>query len=413
MGYRPFDQLPDLLAGMYPTPQAAIPFLLRANISPETIRIDAAAREMWMSILHQAADRNMLPALISHAAADFPEVDFAAISRRAEQPTLHCPRLEPSDWRGPAVEGIIFEKLIAAERTITPMDFQTGWERQRSVGRVVSPHGIASGLLISDNLVITNSHVLGSREDAQQSKIQFADQGTAPWRTAKFSEFATAPEDGFATSPAAGGDDWTAVRLKGDANADWGAIELTEATVAAHDVVTVIQHLGGFPLEIALFSGLVAFADDRRVQYLTSLIPGSSGALVFNEDWRVVALHHSGGWPIELTSTQECFRNEGIHVNALLRGLDDSGLLRSRRKVLYGLDTASAKPASELGMAAPDRSRPDSSLAERDLWRSLVRVVGITTVDAERTVEAVVPSWDPRESFGFTRRFYPERSSFS
>jgi hypothetical protein len=53
-------------------------------------------------------------------------------------------------------------------------------------------------------------------------------------------------------------------------------------------------------------------------------------------------------------------------------------------------------------------SSSTSSTAAPDLWRSLVRVVGISTVDAERMVEAVIPSWDPDRRVRFRESILPE-----
>ncbi|MGA2706628.1 MAG: serine protease [Isosphaeraceae bacterium] len=402
------DQLPDLFAGMYPTQGAVIAILMRANIPATTINFNAAPRNIWTSILREAAFRNSLPTLINQAVVDYPGVDFSALSRRAEEPTLRGPKIEPNDWRGPAVEGSIFEKLIGSQPAFMSINFlETGLARARSVARVVCPDGIGSGFLIRDNLLITNSHVIRSKEDAQQAKIQFNYQETSEGLTAKVGEFTTAPEDGFATSPAIGGDDWTAVRVKGDPNSVWGSIELTEATVTAQDFVSVIQHSGGLPKQVALCSSLVTFADECRVQYLTNTQPGSSGSPVFNNDWRVIALHHSGGWLTEPASKRVFFRNEGIHINAVLRGLADSGLLRTGTKVSHRLDGAWTKPASQFQETESNGSISASSPAELDLWRSLVRIVGVSTVDAERTVEAVVPSWDPGAIVRFRESILP------
>ncbi|MBK9054813.1 MAG: trypsin-like peptidase domain-containing protein, partial [Chloroflexi bacterium] len=41
-------------------------------------------------------------------------------------------------------------------------------------------------------------------------------------------------------------------------------------------------------------NNFVAFADTRIIQYLTSTEPGSSGSPVFNNDFVVVGIHHSG-----------------------------------------------------------------------------------------------------------------------
>jgi V8-like Glu-specific endopeptidase len=60
---------------------------------------------------------------------------------------------------------------------------------------------------------------------------------------------------------------------------------------------------------------------------LTDTLPGSSGSPVFNSSWQVVALHHSGGWLPEPGTNRVSFRNEGIHVRTLMRGLKRCGLL--------------------------------------------------------------------------------------
>jgi V8-like Glu-specific endopeptidase len=97
--------------------------------------------------------------------------------------------------------------------------------------------------------------------------------------------------------------------------------------VAAGDRVNIIQHPGGGPKQLAFFHNVVAFADDSRIQYLTDTLPGSSGSPVFDKDWRLVGLHHSGGWLPEPGSKQTYYRNEGININVVLKGLEAANLL--------------------------------------------------------------------------------------
>jgi hypothetical protein len=63
------------------------------------------------------------------------------------------------------------------------------------------------------------------------------------------------------------------------------------------------------------------------------------------------------------------------------------------------------QPIQETGSSG---SSPTSLAAAPDLWRSLVRVVGISTADAERIVEAVIPSWDPGRKVRFRESILPE-----
>jgi len=60
------------------------------------------------------------------------------------------------------------------------------------------------------------------------------------------------------------------------------------------------------------------------VQYLTDTLPGSSGSPVFDKDWRLVALHHSGGWIPEPGSRDRVFRNQGIHVDRVIEVLNQA-----------------------------------------------------------------------------------------
>jgi V8-like Glu-specific endopeptidase len=64
-----------------------------------------------------------------------------------------------------------------------------------------------------------------------------------------------------------------------------------------------------------------------RVQYLTDTEPGSSGSPVFDSQWRLVALHHSGGWLPEPGRETKFYRNEGININRVIDGLKQHELL--------------------------------------------------------------------------------------
>ncbi|MEZ4298667.1 MAG: hypothetical protein R3B70_27200 [Polyangiaceae bacterium] len=65
--------------------------------------------------------------------------------------------------------------------------------------------------------------------------------------------------------------------------------------------MNIIQHPGR-PEAALLLSQHGDVRGEGRVQYLTDTLPGSSGSLVFDKDWRLVALHQSGGWIPETTN---------------------------------------------------------------------------------------------------------------
>jgi hypothetical protein len=76
------------------------------------------------------------------------------------------------------------------------------------------------------------------------------------------------------------------------------------------------------------------------------------------------------------------------------------------------LDETAGEPGSPSQESESIGSGSTSSAVAPDLWRSLVRVVGISTVDAERMVEAVIPSWDPGRRVRFRESILPEAIQF-
>ena len=159
--------------------------------------------------------------------------------------------------------------------------------------------------------------------------MEFNYQKTADGLDAAVDSYVLDPEQAFATSPREeqGGDDWTAVRVRGNPNEKWGSLPLIPATPKLKDEVVIIQHPGGGMKQIALSHNVVAFVNDRRLQYLTDTMEGSSGAPVFNTDWQLVAVHHKGGYLRVPGSKKTVFRNQGININAVMAGLNKAGLL--------------------------------------------------------------------------------------
>lgn len=334
MGWdRVLTDLLDLFVGLYPTPADAMGVARRAGLPLKFLDFGGSALNFWGAILDQANLREKVPDLIDVAHQDYPNIDFPALSRRKDVLAPPAPKLDKDHWKTTRSDLSDLEKVMGAQPTFLPISFlEVGVGRARSVARVVGPTGLGTGFLARGNLLITNHHVIPDEATARRAKIQFNYQQTAGGLSAAAEEFDLAPDEGFATSPMTGGDDWTAVRVArhpvlGPPAARWGELELPDAEVRAGDFVNIIQHPSGMPKQIALYHNVVTYADDSLVQYLTDTLPGSSGSPVFDSGWRVVALHHSGGMIPEPGTKQVLFRNEGISVRALLRGLNASGLL--------------------------------------------------------------------------------------
>lgn len=186
--------------------------------------------------------------------------------------------------------------------------------------------GNASGFLIGDDLLLTNHHVLEDEAQALQAKVQFNYQQTMTGLAATYEEYELDPDTLFKTSA---NDDWTAVKVKpkqGElAGKKWAVLRMTEQDPKVDDFTIIIQHPSGGPKQIALYHNVIVFVDPakRVLQYLTDTEPGSSGSPVFDTNWNLIALHHSGGWLREPGNDpkQKFYRNEGIHIHTVMAGL--------------------------------------------------------------------------------------------
>lgn len=321
-----------VLANLYPFREDSVRLVNEAGLRPAYIQFNNKAIDNWHSILVEADKTGKVLHLIQAALKDYPDNPVLIQAEKAEkanQPgltSLPAPVLNTDlPWRSDlSLDNI--EKIMGKQSTLLPISFlETGLLRARAVVRIRRKTGeLGSGFLTTSNLLITNHHVLENVEQARSAIAQFNYQQTADGLDLEPVSFELDPDAGFVTSAE---DDWTFVRIKGEANSDWGSIEIIPIDIGKTDHVNIIQHPSGGPKQIALYHNIVTYADEKRVQYLTDTLPGSSGSPVFDDQWRVVALHHSGGWILEPGTKQQVFRNEGIKINLIVDAITRSGLL--------------------------------------------------------------------------------------
>lgn len=321
-----------VLADLYPFQADSVRIVNEAGLRPAFISFNNKAIDNWHSILTEADKTDHILDLIHAVRRDYPENPIliqatdAQTNKLSSLTNLPAPELDKElPWRrNPSADNL--EKIMGKQSTLLPISFlEVGLQRARSVARVRRQTGeLGSGFLTSANIFVTNNHVLETEQQAASAIIQFNYQQTPAGLDLESARFELDPSQGFLTSVV---DDWTFVRVKGDANTDWGAIVIEPVEIRTVEHVNIIQHPSGGPKQIALYHNVVTFADDRRVQYLTDTLPGSSGSPVFDDLWRVVALHHSGGWVEQPGTKQRLFRNEGININLIERALVSSSLI--------------------------------------------------------------------------------------
>ncbi|MFF9221065.1 endonuclease [Streptomyces viridosporus] len=242
------------------------------------------------------------------------------------------------------------ERLIG-RNNLTPVAFlEEGVQVSRSVGRITISGpggGHGTGFMVSPSLLLTNNHVLRSAEEASRSKVAFAFQDGIDGSPLVPAVFPLEPLRFFVTDRAL---DYSLVAVaprgvQGEALSSFGRLALSEAEgkVVVGEFVNIIQHPRGEPKQIALRENQIVDVLERFLHYESDTREGSSGSPVFNDQWEVVALHHSAvpktdaeGRPLSIDGTvwrpemgeqQLAWRaNEGVRISRVLRALHETSL---------------------------------------------------------------------------------------
>jgi endonuclease I/V8-like Glu-specific endopeptidase len=200
--------------------------------------------------------------------------------------------------------------LNALERIIGTNDFveasflEAGARAARAVCRIeiAQPNGLVvgygTGVLVSPRLVLTNNHVLESAQDASASTAEFRYELDLDGEENTPVRFRLDPTACYLTDPTL---DYSLVAVQptaetGESLSDFGWAPLIEqqGKVIKGERVNIVQHPNGELKRVALRENQVVDLLDLFMHYKTDTSPGSSGSPVFNDEWEMVALHHSG-----------------------------------------------------------------------------------------------------------------------
>ena len=189
------------------------------------------------------------------------------------------------------------EKIIGSKDNLLTINWlEKALNASRAVCKVVRGDGESgTGFITQDGFLFTNNHVLDSADEAANATIEFnyevGQNGTVkPLTTYKLdaATYVTSPVPEF---------DFSRVKVIDNGNkplSEWGFLEIDkDYMLKIGEPVTIIQHPSGKDKRIALRANEVVAEQNQHLYYTTDTEPGSSGAPVFNRDWKVVALHHA------------------------------------------------------------------------------------------------------------------------
>jgi endonuclease G, mitochondrial len=230
--------------------------------------------------------------------------------------------------------------------------FARGVRAARAVGRIVirqpsgTRAGFGSGFLVAPGVLITNNHVFPSPDSALRSNVQFQYERDIEGRPLPPVPFNFLPGKLFITSKSL---DFTVVAVEERSERDgvsldgFGHIPLIATTgkALAGEWLNIIQHPDGERKQTCVRDNQLIKIAEQVLWYSTDTLAGSSGSPVFNNDWLVVALHHSGvpeekngriqtidgrDWD-EQRDGEEKIKwkaNEGIRISLIVKSLQET-----------------------------------------------------------------------------------------
>lgn len=326
-------QLNDVLSDLVPNKDGITKYVKASGLKPQFIDTSGNAADVWSNVLSEADKNNKVNELVKSVLHSYPENPFlkSALASKEIDYSLSPDIDKISEWQDISEETL--EVLTMRISSLLPVNFLAkGVQKSKSVGKIEikisnNRYNVGTGFLfklkgIDDLFFITNFHVISSQKDIDKTRIIFdyeldIDGNSVPSRSFRIDE------NGPWYCSEVHEYDSTIFKLLDDENqlSNYGYIELKKVEILKNDFVNIIQHPGGEMKQISLYHNIVTNTNDRVVQYLTDTLKGSSGSPVFNSDWEVVALHHSGGGnKPEEPDLPEGYksRNEGIFINKII-----------------------------------------------------------------------------------------------
>lgn len=204
---------------------------------------------------------------------------------------------------GPAPGGgvAVLERIMGKSDLMSVRYLELGLRIARTVGRIHvrgadgALRGYGTGFLVSPRLLLTNNHVLTDAGAAGASRVEFDFQEGVDGKVQSTTFVNFDPATFFVTDKML---DFSLVALKGDlakvSSYGWNGLSAAEGKIIVGEYVSIIQHPSGERKQVALRENQVVDVLDNFLHYRTDTSPGSSGSPVFNDQWEIVCLHHSG-----------------------------------------------------------------------------------------------------------------------
>ena len=168
-----------------------------------------------------------------------------------------------------------------------PVGFlEDGLRAARAVGRVEHQgRKIGTAFLVDSDLVLTSAHVVRDTPVLQEAGVRFSVglQAGAHWRYF-VQQVAYSPVEEL---------DFALVQLGEPVGEDW-AVVLSQESTRPDQPANILQYPEGGLLQVALRYNAIVHVGAERLYYVADTERGSSGSPVFDDNWKVIAVHRAG-----------------------------------------------------------------------------------------------------------------------
>jgi hypothetical protein len=232
--------------------------------------------------------------------------------------------------------GVDYERVFGLDRFRPVAWLRDALVACRSVARVEDGYdGKGTGFVLAGTdlrpgwparVLLTNAHVVPDAVDPDEVVITFRGLSEAGRETA----LTVRPVGGMLWHSPKHDLDACVLALPDDLSPQVTPLRLSKRFPRLGDGHQVRAYVIGHPLGIpeirlSLHDSLLLDADDRYAWYRSPTERGSSGSPVFDDRWRVIALHHGATDSMPGTAGGGSAANEGIRIDRLLEALRADG----------------------------------------------------------------------------------------